>query len=79
MSLMIFAPNYQTFMVGQVLSGFFACGMGQYTLPMELVSASNRFIVGVLMTTGWASGMAWYLLSSFIFRDWRYAAFMTFV
>ena len=42
MSLMIFAPNYQTFMVGQVLSGFFACGMGQYTLPMELVSANNQ-------------------------------------
>jgi len=41
------------FLVGAGLAGFFGGGMGAYTLPMEIVSANKRFIVGILVTLGW--------------------------
>ena len=63
---MIFAPNHYYFMVGSGLAGFFSSGLGAYTLPIELVSADKRFIVGTLITAGWATGAGWYLLSSFV-------------
>ena len=63
---MVFAPNHYYFMVGSGLAGFFSSGLGAYTLPIELVSADKRFIVGTLITAGWATGAGWYLLSSFV-------------
>ena len=72
----ISATNYNIILLGSGFAGFFSVGLGQYTLPLELVSAEKRFIVGTLITAGWAIGAGWYLLSSFIFRNWRYAATM---
>ena len=97
------SANYNFTIIGSGFAGFFSVGLGQYTLPMEIVSAdkagfrigvylsalsatqsnqfenpNKRFIVGPGLTAGWAIGAGWYLLSSFIFRDWRYAATMNF-
>jgi len=72
------STNYNFTIIGSGFAGFFSVGLGQYTLPMEIVSADKRFIVGPGLTAGWAIGAGWYLLSSFIFRDWRYAATMNF-
>ena len=66
LAIMVFAPNHYYYMVGSGLAGFFSSGLGAYTLPMELVSADKRFIVGTLITAGWATGAGWYLLSSFV-------------
>ena len=66
LAIMVFAPNHYYFMVGSGLAGFFSSGLGAYTLPIELVSADKRFIVGTLITAGWATGAGWYLLSSFV-------------
>ena len=74
----ISSTKYSLTIVGSGFAGFFSVGLGQYTLPLELVSADKRFIVGTLITAGWAIGAGWYLLSSFIFRNWRYAATMNF-
>ena len=74
----ISSTKYSLPIVGSGFAGFFSVGLGQYTLPLELVSADKRFIVGTLITAGWAIGAGWYLLSSFIFRNWRYAATMNF-
>jgi len=74
--IFVSSQNYTLVMIGAGFAGFFSVGLGQYTLPLEIVSADKRFIAGTLITAGWAIGAGWYLLSSFVFRDWRYAATM---
>ena len=74
----ISSTSYNFILLSSGFAGFFSVGLGQYTLPLELVSADKRFIVGTLITAGWAIGAGWLLLSSFIFRNWRYAATMNF-
>ena len=79
LAIMIFAPNHYYFMVGSGLAGFFSSGLGAYTLPIELVSADKRFIVGTLITAGWATGAGWYLLSSFVMFPNIFSATVSFM
>ena len=53
MLVIVFSQSYQMYMIGTGLCGILTSGLGAYTLPMEIVSANKRFIVGILITLGW--------------------------
>jgi len=69
-------PEYTMFLVLRFLFGVCANGMGSYTLPIELVSAKNRWTVGLFYGTGWGLGTFWHLASVYLFRNWRDAMLM---
>ena len=70
---MVFAVNYYMFTVSGLVLGFFLSALGTYTLPVELLPPTRRWIAGVWTTQMWSLGGGWLTLSTFLFRDWRVA------
>ena len=70
LAIMVFAPNHYYFMVGSGLAGFFSSGLGAYTLPIELVSADKRFIVGT--DNSWLGDRGWLVFAFFICHVSKY-------
>ena len=48
--VMVFSTNYYMLTAGSAGLGFFVSALGTYTLPMELMPAKRRWIVGVWTT-----------------------------
>ena len=70
---MAFAQEFLIFKVCYSLLGFLTCGIGHYTLPIELSKNSWKWVVGTTSTISWTCGNLWMILCTFFIRDWRLA------
>ena len=61
------------FTISGMVLGFFLAALGTYTLPVELLPPTRRWIAGVWTTQMWSVGTGWLTLSTYLFRDWRVA------
>ena len=74
---MSFAPNFAIFKICYGALGFLACGIGTYTLMMELSKNSWKWVIGGVTTVSWTGGNIWMTTCTYFFRDWRLALQLT--
>ena len=69
-----FVPNYTSFLVVRVFSGFGTLGtfVSMCILAVEITSARHKSLVGNLVHILWAPGQMVMALLAFFIRDWRH-------
>jgi len=70
---MAFAPEFIIFKICYSLLGFLTCGIGHYTVLIELSKNSWKWVVGTTCTISWTCGNLWMILCTYFIRDWRLA------
>ncbi|CBY23377.1 unnamed protein product [Oikopleura dioica] len=76
-AVMAFAPDFAIFKICYSCLGFLTCGIGSYTLMMEMSKSSWKWVVGTTCTISWTIGNLWMILCTYFVRDWRLALKLT--
>lgn len=72
-AVMAFAQDFAIFKICYSCLGFLTCGIGSYTLMMEMSKNSWKWVVGTTCTISWTIGNLWMILCTYFVRDWRLA------